>query len=197
GARWIPVGDDQQQHLEFARDLGERFNNKFGDIFTLPEPTDMQFDFSKRIEGVRIRSLRFPDKKMSKSVDDPAGTILLSDSPDEAKEKLMSATTDNEGSINWNWDTQPGVTNLLQIIQILADKSREDVLRQWQGKSSYGELKSAVAEAVSAWLASFQDSLAGVDSKRVEAKLKTSEAEMSVVANEQLLKVQQAVGLRP
>lgn len=197
GASYVPVGDDQQQHLEFTRDLGERFNNQFGDIFVLPEPIEKQLEFAGNQAGVRIRSLRRPERKMSKSVDDPAGTILLSDSPDEAQDKIMSATTDNVGQINWDWDKQPGVTNLLQILQLIAGKNRDEVLGQWQGQSSYGELKSAVAGAVVSWLANFQTALDKVDDKTLADKLEDSEAKLAVAANEQLNKVQRAVGLRP
>src|SRR3989344_5039685 len=77
GAKWVPVGEDQRQHVEFARDIAMRFNNKFGDIFVLPAANTEQLKFAQREKPVRIRSLRNPDKKMSKSVEDPAGTIML------------------------------------------------------------------------------------------------------------------------
>lgn len=196
-AKYVPVGEDQRQHLELTRDLAIRLNNKFGELFVVPEPWDKQLEFSGRTEGVRIRSLRRPEAKMSKSVDDPAGTILLSDSPESAKDKIMSATTDNEGEINWDWQKQPGVTNLLQILTILRGDSREHAMKEWQGRTSYGDLKASVANAVSAFLSDLQAQLANVTDQQVEAGLARSETKMREIADRTLLKVQQAVGLRP
>lgn len=196
GAKYVPVGEDQRQHLELTRDIAIRLNNKFGELFTVPEPWDKQLEFSGQSEGVRIRSLRRPEAKMSKSVDDPAGTILLSDSPEAAKEKVMSATTDNEGHIDWDWDKQPGITNLLQILALLGDKAKDEVMSQWGGKDSYGQLKGAVSEQVASFLADFQQKLAHVSDESLEQKLKDSEAAMAGQANATLVQVQQAVGLR-
>lgn len=196
GARWVPVGDDQQQHLEFARDLAQRFNNKFGDILVVPQPIDKQLEFVSHSEGVRIRSLRTPARKMSKSIDDPAGTILLSDTPKSAMEKINSATTDNENRIAWDWGKQAGVTNLLQIYGLLESKSQKDVLSVWAGRSNYGELKQAVAEAVAKFLSNIQAKLRDVSDEKLERKLRESEVAMGRIANETLLKVQKAVGLR-
>ena len=111
GAKWVPVGEDQRQHVEFARDIAMRFNNKFGDIFVLPAANTEQLKFAQREKPVRIRSLRNPDKKMSKSVEDPAGTIMLSDSPKDAAKKVMEATTDSEANIRFDFEKQPGVSN--------------------------------------------------------------------------------------
>jgi tryptophanyl-tRNA synthetase len=196
-AKWVPVGDDQTQHLEFTRDLAQRFNNKFGDIFVVPEPVTKQHEFVGKDQGTRIRSLRNPDAKMSKSVEDPAGTIQLSDKPEEAAKKVMSATTDSLGKIDFNWETQPGVTNLLQMLALLTHKSQDEVNTEWQGKSSYGDLKKAVADAVSATLAKLQANMANIDEQALLAKLEASEAKMNEVANTKLLQVQKAVGLRP
>lgn len=197
GASYVPVGDDQKQHLELARDIGVRLNNKFGDLFTVPQDWKHQLSFSKRLEGVRIRSLRNPDMKMSKSVSDPAGTILLTDTPEAAAKKVKSAETDSVGKINWDWINQPGITNLLQIYELLTNKSHSDVLSEWEGKKLYGDLKIAVAEQVSSFLTDFQVKLATVDQKSLLTKLEQSEAAMTKQANATLLRVQKAVGLRP
>lgn len=197
GAQWVPVGDDQKQHLELTRDLGQRLNNKFGDLFILPHEWQKQLEFAHRTAGIRIRSLKHPEQKMSKSVDDPAGTILLSDTPDEAAKKVVSATTDSTGSINLDWDKQAGVANLLQILAILQNKPLEEMSAEWQGKSNYGELKDSVAQAVSQFLTDFQSRYASVDESQIMTKLEASEAVMNQTANATLLKVQQAVGLRP
>ena len=195
-AKYVPVGEDQRQHLELTRDIAIRMNNKFGELFIVPEPWDKQLEFSGQSEGVRIRSLRRPEAKMSKSVDDPAGTILLSDSPDDARKKIAEATTDNEGKINWDWDKQPGVTNLLQILLLISGKSKDEVLSEWGGNDRYGDLKTAVAEQVGTFLGDFQARLTQVSDETLEQKLKDSEAAMTEVANATLERVQKAVGLR-
>jgi len=196
GAKWVPVGEDQRQHVEFTRDLGMRANNKFPGLFIVPENNAKQTEFAGRSEAVRIRSLRNPDKKMSKSVEDPTGTITLSDTPVDAAKKVMAATTDSLESINYDWEKQPGVTNLLQILALLSNKPQDEVNSQWQGKSSYNELKSAVADVVRDFLTDLQAKLAQVDSRALTEKLESDEVAMSKVASETLLRVQQAVGLR-
>lgn len=194
-AKYIPVGEDQRQHLELARDLAQRMNNKFNELFIVPEPWEKQLEFAGR-ESIRIRSLRNPANKMSKSVEDPAGTIMLSDNPDDAAKKIMSAETDSVASINLDFEKQPGISNLLQISSLLAGKPQQDVVSQWQGKSNYGDLKKHVAEQVKAFLIEVQSKLTEVDEKHVLGKLENDEAEMNETANEKLLKVQKAVGLR-
>jgi len=196
GALFVPVGEDQRQHLELTRDLGIRMNNKFGELFTIPEDWKNQLKFLHKLEGTRIRSLRNPEKKMSKSIEDPSGTIQLSDTPDEATKKVKSAETDSIGVINWNWEAQPGITNLLQIYELLSGKSHDEVLAEWVGKERYGDLKSATAEQVAVFLDQFHANLAAIDEERLQQKLDESEAKMTVVANETLLRVQKAVGLR-
>ncbi|MBI2285311.1 tryptophan--tRNA ligase [Candidatus Saccharibacteria bacterium] len=197
GARWVPVGEDQRQHVEFAREIANRMNSKFGEIFVVPEDNKKQVEFAGRSEPVRIRSLRNPEKKMSKSIDDPSGTIMLSDNPDEAAVKVMSATTDSLANIKYDWQNQPGVTNLLQMIALLTDKQQQEVTAQWQGKSSYSELKTAAAELVKQFLTGLQPKLNQVNNENLMKKLEEDEATMSKVAEERLLSVQKAVGLRP
>jgi tryptophanyl-tRNA synthetase len=198
GAKWVPVGDDQQQHIELARDLAIRLNNKFSDeIFVLPAEWSLQLEFAQRERGVRIRSLRNPDKKMSKSIDDPAGTIMLSDDPEEGAKKVMSATTDSIGIINYDFAKQPGISNLLQMLALLTERPQLEVNQKWEGKSNYGELKQAVAAAVSDFLSTFQEKLSDVDDDALLNKLKSSEKAMNEKANQTLYHAQQAVGLRP
>ena len=198
GAKWVPVGEDQRQHVEFTRDLALRMNSKFGDnLFVVPEDNAKQMKFSGRAEPVRIRSLRNPERKMSKSVDDPAGTIVLIDKPEEAAQKVLSATTDSTGVINYDWEKQPGIANLLQILALLSEKPQIEVNDQWAGKSSYNDLKTTVADAVRVFLADLQGKIAGVDDSAMQQKLKIDEAAMSKVAKDTLQRVQEAVGLRP
>lgn len=197
GAKWVPVGEDQRQHLELARDLAQRMNSQFGGIFELPEEIKKQQEFVSRDAAPRVRSLKNPDKKMSKSISDPSGTILLSDNPDDAAKKVMTATTDSVGIINLDWEKQPGISNLLQISALLDNKLIKDVANQWQGKSSYGDLKSHVAAQVETFLTDLQNNLDKVDESKLLNKLKADEAVMNEAANKTLLKVQKAVGLRP
>ena len=197
GARWVPVGDDQRQHLEFIRNLAIRLNSKFGKLFVVPESTDEQLKFSGRDSPVRIRSLRNPEKKMSKSIDDPAGTIMLNSNPGQAYEKVMAATTDSVKSIKYDWEKQPGITNLLQILALLTDKPQSEVNKEWTGNSNYDEFKSKVGRAVKDFLEDLQKKLAAVDEQKLMQKLRADEEAMRQVANETLLKVQKAVGLRP
>lgn len=195
-AAYVPVGEDQFQHLEITRDIATRFNNKFGDIFTIPAPTDKQTSFIQRDSGLRIRSLTNPEKKMSKSSDDEKSKINLNDTPEQARKKIMSATTDSVGVINFDWQTQPGVTNLLQLLSILTGRTQDEVNNEWIGQTQYGPLKKAVAEAVGQFLNDFQTRQAAISDEQLLQALERSEAAMSKIANETLLRAQKAVGLR-
>lgn len=197
GAKWVPVGDDQKQHLEITRDIAQRMNNKFDDVFTVPQDWKQQLEFASLDSGVRIRSLTNPEKKMSKSVEDPRGTILLSDDPADAAKKVMSATTDSVGEIHYNWDAQPGITNLLQMLSLLSDRDQAHINAQWEGKSSYGDLKTSVANAVQAFLIDLHARFDAVDEAKLTLKLQASESSMRDAANQTLGSVQRAVGLRP
>lgn len=195
-AKYVPVGDDQTQHLEFTRDIAERLNRRFGELFTVPEPVAKQHEFFGKDQGLRIRDLVDPTKKMSKSDASGKGVIFLSDSPEEAAKKIMSATTDSVGAIHFDWAKQPGITNLLQIEALLTGQSQEVVNKTWEDKSRYGELKSAVAESVKKLLLDFQARLGKVSDEAITQKLEASEYLMNEVANQTLHKVQRAVGLR-
>ena len=197
GAKYVPVGEDQFQHLEITRDIATRFNNKFGDIFTIPLATSEQSKFIKRDNGLRIRSLTDPTKKMSKSSDDDKSKILLIDNPDIAAKKIMSATTDSLGSIHFDWDNQPGITSLLQILAMLTNRDQNEVNNDWEGKTSYGEFKTTVAEAVRNFLIDFQSKFNNIPDEQLLSKLEQSEHNLTPVANKTLLQAQQAVGLRP
>jgi len=197
GTKFVPVGEDQFQHIEITRDIAIRFNNKFGDIFVIPESTKAQSEFIKRDSGLRIRSLTDPTKKMSKSSDDSKSKILLIDNPEIAYKKIMNATTDSVGIINFDWQKQPGITSLLQIQALLTGRNQSDVNNEWQGKTSYGEFKNVVAESVSDFLIDFQTKLNIITDEHILAKLEQSEHDLTPIANATLLRVQQAVGLRP
>ena len=195
-ARWVPVGEDQFQHLEITRDIALRMNRKFGELFTIPEPTAKQTAFIQRDTGLRIRSLTNPEKKMSKSSNDQKSKINLADTPAQARKKIMAATTDSLGVINFDWQRQPGITNLLQLLAILTNRPQAEVNAEWVGQTQYGPLKRAVAEAVAAFLTDFQARLANISDETLLATLERSERAMNEVANTTLLRVQKAVGLR-
>jgi tryptophanyl-tRNA synthetase len=171
-------------------------NNKFGELFVIPEENKKQVEFAGRTEPVRIRSLRNPDKKMSKSIEDPAGTIMLTDKPDDAAAKVMSATTDSHNRIPSNEEErseQPGVTNLMLIKALLTGNMSPP-----EGNTEgYEFLKKGVAEAVSSFLTDFQAKLTQVDESKLLSKLEQDETAMNQVANAKLLEVQKAIGLRP
>ena len=179
-----------------AADIAIRMNNKFGELFTVPDSTAKQTEFIKRDKGLRIRSLTNPHKKMSKSSDDQKSKINLNDTPEQARKKIMSATTDSLGAINFDWENQPGITNLLQLLAILTDRSQEEVNAEWIGQTQYGPLKKAVAEAVASFLSNFQARLNAITDDDLLKVLERSERAMTIVANETLLRVQKAVGLR-
>lgn len=193
----VPVGKDQFQHLEITRNIAMRMNNKFGEhLFVVPHATAEQMKFIDRDNGLRIRSLTDPTKKMSKSSKDEDSKINLGDDPAYARKKIMAAVTDSLGVINFDWDTQPGVTSLLQILSMLTDTAQDTVNSEWAGRTRYGELKSAVADAVETFLSEYQDKLRKIDDHELYAKLESSEDAMREIANATLLRVQKAVGLR-
>lgn len=196
GASYVPVGDDQTQHLEFTRDIGERLNAKFGELFTIPKPVKEQHAFFGNDQGLRIKDLQDPAKKMSKSDESGKGIIFLGDDPAQAAKKIMGAATDTIGAVNLDLENQPGISNLLQILALLSGETLEAVAEHHQGEASYGDLKKEVAEQMQDFLTDFQAKLAAVDDSALLAKLEESEAAMSTMANETLHRVQKAVGLR-
>jgi len=196
-AKYVPVGDDQTQHLEFTRDIAERMNKKFGDIFTVPESVSKQHGFFGNDQGLRIKDLIDPTKKMSKSDDSGRGVIFLNDNPADAAKKIMGATTDHLANIDYNRENQPGISNLLQILSLSQGVTLQSVIDKHKGQTRYGEFKSIVAKEVEKFLTDFQNKLSEVDEHIVIAKLEQSERDLTPVANETLLRAQQAIGLRP
>jgi len=195
-ASYVPVGDDQSQHLEFTRDIATRMNNRFGELFTVPESVADQHKFFGRDQGLRIKDLIDPSKKMSKSDETGRGVIFLTDSPEVARKKIMSATTDNLGSINYDKENQPGISNLIDILALLRGKNPEEVATKYKGLELYGNFKKIVADEVAEFLETFQERLANVDDSILLAKMESSERAMRIVAGETLLRTQKAVGLR-
>jgi tryptophanyl-tRNA synthetase len=211
-AEYVPVGDDQKQHLELARDIAIRMNNRFsenqvnrnykylsaipGDLFLVPKEWQFQLKFRRQSEGIRIRSLSNPEKKMSKSVADPKGTILLTDAPQEARKKIMSATTDNEANIRWDWQHQPGITNLLQLNYLLSGNSKDEVVNRWAGETMYGPLKQETADLVANFLTEIQENVSHISNEKVETVLTQGEEKAKIYASQTLELVQKKLGLR-
>lgn len=191
GAKYVPVGDDQTQHLEFTRDIAQRMNTKFGELFVVPEPVQKQHEFFGKDQGLRIRDLVDPTKKMSKSDETGKGVIFLTDTPEEARKKVMGATTDSFGDVRFDYKERPGISNLLDILKLF-DGNPDDFI----GNDQYGPLKTAVAEKLASFLSDFQTKLSNVSDDTITQKLSTSEATMTEQANKTLLSVQRAVGLR-
>ncbi len=195
-ATYVPVGEDQFQHLELARNLALRFNNKYGDIFTLPAPSKEQISFMREDSAVRIRDLVHPEKKMSKSTLAENSKILMSDSPERAAKKILSATTDSLSRINFDFFNQPGISNLLVIDSLLTDRPLHDVIGTWAGETHYGDLKQSVASHLSAFLSEFQLKLKQYPDSLIDELLERGEAHANSVANAKLLEAQRAIGLR-
>ncbi len=145
---YVPVGIDQKQHVELARNIAERFNNRYGEIFTLPEPL-----LSKT--GTKIYDLKNPTKKMSKSEENPVGVISLFDDIDTIRNKIMKATTDSLNKVHYDFENQPGISNLLNIASELTGKSIDEIEEEFKDKG-YGEFKKFVADVTTEHIAKIQ-----------------------------------------
>ena len=195
-AEYVPVGEDQFQHIELARNLAERFNRRFGETFVVPVKTSDQVKFMEVEGGIRIRDLLNPEKKMSKSTAAEGSKIMLDDAPEKAAKKIMSATTDSLGKVKFDMFNQPGVSNLLMIEALVNDIPLAEVVKRWESETRYGELKGKVGESVSKMLLEFQTRLAEISDEEIHALLEAGEKYANEVANEKLTEVQKAVGLR-
>lgn len=195
-ATYIPVGEDQFQHIELTRRIGQRFNQRFGETFVIPaEPKD-QAKFMQVDNGIRIRDLQNPEKKMSKSNPSPNSKIMLTDTPEAAAKKIMSATTDSIGKIQYDMFNQPGISNLLQIESLVTNLPLQDVISTWSGESHYGDLKQKVATSVKTFLTDFQTNLEKISDQEILDLLETGETYANEIANRKLHQVQTAFGLR-
>lgn len=200
-ALYIPVGEDQTQHLEFTRDIATRMNNQFKTefpkgLFTVPAAVTKQHEFFGKDQGLRIKDLVDPTKKMSKSDETGKGVIFLGDDPAVAAKKIMSATTDSVGSVHYDKVRQPGITNLLDMLALLQHRPVKEVANEWEGNERYGDFKKAVAQEVENFLTTFQARLSTISDDSILRKLESSEKAMNETASRTLLRAQQAVGLR-
>ena len=196
-AKYVPLGEDQFQHIELARNLAQRFNRRFDtEIFTVPVKTSDQVKFMGLDDGIRIRDLLNPEKKMSKSTAAENSKIMLSDTPEKAAKKIMSATTDSLGKVKFDMWAQPGISNLLVIESLTTDTPLTVVIDKWSGETRYGELKERVATSVSTMLSEFQNRLTDITDEQVIALFEAGEEYANQVANAKLHEVQATFGLR-
>ena len=182
----VPVGEDQTQHVELTRDLCKRFNNRFGDILTMPKAVVTKV-------GARIMSLTNPSVKMSKS--DPKGDVFLKDDIQVIRKKIMSAVTDSEMEVRYDKENKPGISNLLTIYASLKNITIEEAEKEFVG-ANYGTFKRAVADVVCNELQSFQERYQYfINSGEVDKVLEEGAEAARKVANKTLQRVKDAVGL--
>ena len=187
-ANYVPVGEDQKQHVELTRDIAQRFNNKYSETFVVPEPLISEV-------GARIMSLSDPTKKMSKSEESNKGCIYLLDDLKIARKKIMSAVTDSLGVIQLDKENQPGLYNLIEIASSLTQRDMKDIVEEFRGKG-YGQLKSYVADVVCESLQNIQERYNQIiASKQIEKVLSDGATKASNIANQTLNTVKHKIGL--
>lgn len=187
-ADFVPVGEDQKQHVEITRDIAERFNNRYSPTFTVPQPLIPTV-------GARIMSLSDPTKKMSKSDHSDKGVIYMLDEPNVIRKKIRSAVTDTVGIIQFDPANQPGVANLLTIYASCKQISINEALRVFEGKN-YGEFKHEVAESIIELLEPIQAKYKKIiQSNLLEDVLREGKEKAQRIAFRKLKKVQYKVGL--
>lgn len=187
-AERVPVGDEQRQHLELCRDLAERFNHRYGEVFTVPEATVPPV-------GARIMDLQQPMAKMSKSSDSPQGTVLILDEPDVIARKIKRAVTDTDTEVRYDPENKPGVSNLLTILAAATGRTAQDVAA---GYTQYGPLKSDTADAVVHLLAPVRARYRELETANETASILAAGAERAgTVASVTVARAKEAVGLLP
>ena len=183
----VPVGIDQMQHLELTRDIAQRFNAIYGDVFTIPEA------YIGKV-GAKIMSLQDPVKKMSKSDENPNGSIYLMDDPDTIIRKFKRAVTDSEAHVHY-CDEQPGIKNLIDIYCACTGKTPADTEAEFEGKG-YGDFKLAVGESVVSVLKPLQDRFADLSKNKdyLDSMIKANAEKAQYFSNKTLRKVQKKIG---
>jgi tryptophanyl-tRNA synthetase len=190
-ANVVPVGEDQRQHLELTRDLAMRFNSRFGETFTVPEPHILK-------ETAKIYDLQNPTSKMSKSAETEAGLLKIMDDPAVTAKKVMRAVTDADGEIRFDRENKPGVANLLTIFSVLSGRSIDDLVNEYAG-GGYGSLKKDLAEQVTASFTPIRERTTELlsDPAELDRLLGAGADRASEVAAATLAKVYDAIGLLP
>jgi tryptophanyl-tRNA synthetase len=188
GTDIVPVGDDQKQHIELTRDLAERFNKKFNDIFTIPEPRIPEV-------GARIMSLQNPTKKMSKSDENQKATIFLLDDEKKIEKKIKSAVTDSIGTIEYDPENRPGISSLLSIYSSFSGEKVETIVERFAGKG-YGDFKQDLAEQVISVLGPIQNRYNElIDSSDLDDVLDAGAEKANRQAQKMLRKAKKAMGI--
>lgn len=182
----VPVGQDQKQHLELSRDLAIRFNRDFGEVFTVPEPYIPK-------AGASIKSLQDPAKKMSKSDDNAAGAIFLTDDADTIVKKFKRAVTDSGTEIRFD-ESRPAITNLLTIYQLVTGKTAQECETDFDGKG-YGQFKSELADATIEFLRPFQARMHSFTDAELKAILESGAEKARTTAHETLMRAYEVTGL--
>ncbi|UGB31798.1 tryptophan--tRNA ligase [Metabacillus sp. B2-18] len=184
----VPVGEDQKQHLELTRDIAERFNKKYNDIFTIPEVRIPKV-------GARVMSLADPTKKMSKSDPNQKAFITLLDDPKQIEKKIKSAVTDSEGIVKYDKENKPGISNLLSIYSIFTNESIEEIEARYEGKG-YGDFKADVANVVINTLTPIQEKYHQLmESEELDEILDRGAEKANAVASKMIKKMENAMGL--
>ncbi len=186
-AELVPVGDDQRQHLEMTRDLAERFNNRFGEMFPIPDALIPE-------TSARVMSLSDPTAKMSKSDPNEKSRILILDSPDAIRAKVKSAVTDSEPTVRFDWEAKPGISNLLEIMSGATGTTIDSLVAEY-GDGGYGRFKEAVAEAVVDSLAPVRAAYARLDDAEVARIMRKGALDARTKAEGYQQAVRKAVGL--
>lgn len=184
----VPVGEDQKQHVELARDIARRFNKEYAEIFKVPESV-------VRKEGARIMSLQDPTKKMSKSDESGLGCIELLDDIEGAKKKIMRAVTDSDSVVRYDVKNKPAVSNLLTIYSYLGHKSVKEIEKEYEGKG-YGDFKKGLAEVVAKFLQDFQDKYYAISDGEALDILEGGKKKAEEIALNTLEKARRAIGVR-
>ncbi|MEA1902236.1 MAG: tryptophan--tRNA ligase [Actinomycetota bacterium] len=183
----VPVGDDQAQHLELTRDVAERFNSRFGEVFPIPERITPTI-------GARVMSLTDPTSKMSKSDPSVRSRILLTDTTDQIMKKIKSAVTDTGTEVSFDRENKPGVSNLLEMFSYFSGRAIDDLVAEYRS-SGYGVLKIAVAEVVAEGVKPIREAYEGMSDTEVADVMATSAEKAREMADSTITLVREAVGL--
>jgi tryptophanyl-tRNA synthetase len=187
-AQYVPVGDDQKQHLELTRDLAIRFNNRYGDTFVVPEGLINE-------KGARIMDLQNPLKKMDKSSENGKGCIFLLEPLNSIKKKIMSAVTDSEAKIKYDKENKPGVSNLMTIYSAISNLSYSEIEAKYEGQG-YGQFKKDLAELVVGEIGAIQERFQNIiASKELDVLFDEGRERARVLAEKKLKKVYDKIGL--
>jgi len=186
-ATHVPVGDDQKQHLELTRDVADRFNNRYGRTFTMPEPIIQDI-------GSRIMGLDDPSKKMSKSNPNRNSCVHMMDTPEDIRKKFSKAVTDSDGQVRYDWEQKPAVSNLIEMYSVFSEEEIPVIEKRYEGQG-YGTFKKELAEVVIDKLQPIQEKFRRiVNSAELDLILSDGAKRASEIAGPTLLAAKKAMG---